>query len=138
MIHITATNEFRDKWIQYVYQLQETICDELSKADGRSTFSKDNWERAEGKGGGGLTRTIADGRIFEKGGVNVSVEYGNFNDKLRKLLEIEGSTWFACGLSLVLHPLNPYVPTVHANWRYFEVHDESGYIMDRWFGGGTD
>ena len=57
---------------------------------------------------------------------------------MKKLLGMDGSTWFACGLSLVIHPLNPYVPTVHANWRYFEVHDEAGYVMDRWFGGGTD
>ena len=57
---------------------------------------------------------------------------------MRTHLKIEGSKWFACGLSLVIHPVNPYVPTVHANWRYFELYDEEGNVMDRWFGGGTD
>ncbi|MEP7143251.1 MAG: oxygen-dependent coproporphyrinogen oxidase [Ferruginibacter sp.] len=138
MLYKTETNEFRGKWIRYVYELQDTICTALSEADGNAVFTEDAWERAEGKGGGGVTRTVADGNIFEKAGVNVSVVYGHFSDKMKKLLEINGSTWFACGLSLVIHPLNPYVPTVHANWRYFEVHDDAGYVMDRWFGGGTD
>ena len=85
-----------------------------------------------------LTRTITNGNVFEKGGVNTSVVYGKVTDKMRKHLKIEGSKWFACGLSLVIHPVNPYVPTVHANWRYFELYDEEGNVMDRWFGGGTD
>ena len=64
--------------------------------------------------------------------------YGKVTDTMRKQLTLEGDTWFACGLSLVIHPLNPYVPTVHANWRYFELYDEAGSVIDRWFGGGTD
>ncbi len=98
---------------------------------------EDRWERAE-NGGGGKTRVIENGKVFEKGGVNTSVVFGNVSDAMRTQLKIEGSKWFAGGLSLVIHPLNPFVPTVHANWRYFELYDESGEITDRWFGGGTD
>ena len=75
MLYKTDTGEFRDKWIRYVYELQETICNALSETDGKADFIKDEWQRAEGKGGGGLTRTLADGNVFEKAGVNVSVVY---------------------------------------------------------------
>lgn len=138
MLYKTATNEFRGRWIEYIYDLQEKICSALSEEDGKEIFASDEWVRAEGKGGGGITRTIANGNVIEKGGVNTSVVYGKVTDTMRKHLKIEGSTWFACGLSLVIHPVNPYVPTVHANWRYFELYDEGGNVMDRWFGGGTD
>ncbi len=127
---------FRERWVNYIHQLQDTITKGLEQADGQSVFTTDNWER--GKGGGGKTMTISNGNIFEKGGVNTSVVYGEVTDTMRKQLQIEGEQWFACGLSLVLHPQNPYVPTVHANWRYFELYDTAGNITDRWFGGGTD
>lgn len=138
MLYKTATRDFREKWIDYIYGLQDNICHELEQADGRETFKEDEWERAEGKGGGGRTRVISQGAVFEKGGVNTSVVYGKVTDALRKQLKIEGSKWFACGLSLVIHPLNPFVPTVHANWRYFELYDENDQVKDRWFGGGAD
>jgi coproporphyrinogen III oxidase len=134
----TDTQEFRGQWIHYVYELQERICKELESIDGKAVFGEDDWERAEGRGGGGKTRTLAEGNVFEKAGVNVSVVYGKVTDAMRKSLKIEGSKWFACGLSLVIHPLNPFVPTVHANWRYFELYDETDHLCDRWFGGGTD
>jgi len=134
----TATNEFRLKWIHYIYNLQEQICKALEAEDGKATFSYDEWQRAEGKGGGGLTRVIANGNVFEKGGVNTSVVYGHVTDKMRSQLKIDGTKWFAAGLSLVIHPLNPFVPTVHSNWRYFELYDEEDNVKDRWFGGGTD
>jgi len=134
----TSTKAFRGRWIEYVYGLQDTICIALEKADGKAIFRTDEWERTEGRGGGGRTRVMENGNVFEKGGVNSSVVFGAVNDVMRKQLEIEGKSWFACGLSLVIHPLNPYVPTVHANWRFFELYDEGGYVTDRWFGGGTD
>jgi coproporphyrinogen III oxidase len=81
---------------------------------------------------------ITGGNDFEKGGVNTSVVWGGVTDAMRTQLKIEGHTWFACGLSLVMHPVNPYVPTTHANWRYFELYDEDGNVVDRWFGGGAD
>ncbi len=139
MLYKTDTKEFRDKWISYIYKLQDTICDALAKEDGKSNFKTDEWVReAGGKGGGGITRVIENGDVFEKGGVNTSVVYGKVSTEMRKQLKLEGDKWFACGLSLVIHPLNPYVPTVHANWRYFELYDEDGNVIDRWFGGGTD
>jgi len=138
MLYKTATREFRERWIGYVYDLQEKICIALSEEDGKEVFASDKWERPGGKGGGGITRTLANGKVIEKGGVNTSVVYGKVTDKMRTDLKLEGSKWFACGLSLVIHPVNPFVPTVHANWRYFELYDEEGNVMDRWFGGGTD
>lgn len=132
------TAPFRERWIRFIHRLQDDICNALEKADGRSAFTTDEWQRGEGDGGGGKTRTIGNGNIFEKGGVNTSVVYGEVTDTMRNQLQINGDRWFACGLSLVLHPVNPYVPTIHANWRYFELYDTAGKITDRWFGGGTD
>ena len=126
----------RDQWIGFIQDLQEKICAALEKADGGAVFVLDEWERLGG--GGGRTRVISGGNVFEKGGVNTSVVWGEVSDAMRTQLKIEGHTWFACGLSLVIHPVNPYVPTTHANWRYFEVYDETGRISDRWFGGGAD
>jgi coproporphyrinogen III oxidase len=136
VLYKTDTQAFRGQWIDYVYTLQDNICKALEIIDGKAVFASDEWERKGG--GGGLTRVIANGNVFEKGGVNVSVVWGKVSDKMKTQLEIDGSKWFACGLSLVIHPLNPYVPTVHANWRYFELYNEEGYLTDRWFGGGTD
>jgi len=135
--HKAQSVGFRESWIHYIQALQETICDALEEMDGRARFKKDSWERAE-NGGGGETRIIENGNVFEKGGVNISVVSGNVSDAMKTQLNIEGSKWFACGLSLVIHPLNPFVPTVHANWRYFELYNESHELVDRWFGGGTD
>ncbi|XZF12525.1 oxygen-dependent coproporphyrinogen oxidase [Chitinophagaceae bacterium MMS25-I14] len=132
----TATHAFRDKWIAFIYGLQDRICAGLEKEDGRASFMEDKWER--NGGGGGLTRVIADGNVFEKGGVNTSAVWGKVTDKMRLQLNVDGAKWFACGLSLVIHPENPYVPTTHANWRYFELYDENDNVSDRWFGGGAD
>ena len=132
----TGTRVFRDQWIRFIHDLQERICGELERLDGKAVFVLDEWER-EG-GGGGRTRVIAGGKVFEKGGVNTSVVWGNVTDTMRAQLKIEGHQWFACGLSLVIHPVNPFVPTTHANWRYFELYDEAGHTTDRWFGGGSD
>jgi len=135
----TTTKEFRERWINYIHLLQENICTSLERIDEKETFGKDEWERLEGRGGGGLTRTITDGNVFEKGGVNTSVVFGSVTEKMRGLLNKENAArWFAAGLSLVIHPLNPYVPTVHANWRYFELYDDADNVIDRWFGGGAD
>lgn len=132
------THSFRDRWIASIYELQDQICSALEEVDGHAKFREDQWKREEGNGGGGRTRVISKGKIFEKGGVNTSVVWGKVTDTMRTKLGIEGIKWFASGLSLVIHPLNPYVPTVHANWRYFELYDENDQVTDRWFGGGTD
>jgi coproporphyrinogen III oxidase len=126
----------KEEWIKYIHDLQDRICTALEKADGKSTFREDAWERPGG--GGGKTKVITHGNIFEKGGVNTSVVFGEVSEKMKKNLGLSGHAWFACGLSLVLHPYNPYIPTVHANYRMFELYDEAGNLADRWFGGGTD
>ncbi|HUQ96045.1 MAG TPA: oxygen-dependent coproporphyrinogen oxidase [Chitinophagaceae bacterium] len=126
----------KEAWIEYIHDLQNRICAALEAVDGIATFREDAWQRPEG--GGGKTRVIANGAVFEKGGVNTSVVFGDVTDAMRTGLKINGASWFACGLSLVLHPLNPFVPTVHCNYRMFELYDEAGNVMDRWFGGGTD
>jgi len=136
LLYKTGTHAFRDRWITHIHDLQDRICKALEELDGKAVFATDDWQR-EG-GGGGLTKVMAGGDTFEKGGVNSSVVWGKVNDAMRSQLKIEGHRWFACGLSLVIHPLNPYIPTTHANWRYFELYDEEGNVTDRWFGGGTD
>lgn len=129
-------NSIKDKWIAYIHDLQNRICTALEAADGQAQFFEDEWQRPEG--GGGKTRVIANGKVFEKGGVNTSVVYGAVTDAMRHQLKIDGDNWFACGLSLVIHPLNPFVPTVHCNYRMFELYDKNHTVTDRWFGGGTD
>lgn len=126
----------KDIWVDYIHGLQNRICSALEQADGKAKFHQDEWQRPDG--GGGKTRVIAHGNVFEKGGVNTSVVHGKVTDVMRSALKIEGAEWFACGLSLVIHPVNPFVPTVHCNYRMFELYDEKGNVIDRWFGGGTD
>lgn len=123
-------------WHQTILQWQDEICKALEAEDGRARFQEDLWERAEG--GGGRTRIMENGEVFEKGGVNTSAVYGELPDSLRQLMHTEHRFFFAAGLSLVIHPLNPYVPTVHANWRYFELYDAAGQVVDCWIGGGSD
>src|SRR5215204_2017735 len=126
----------KESWIDYIHDLQNRICTALEEADGKAKFFEDKWERPEG--GGGRTRVIVNGDVFEKGGVNTSVVYGDVTDAMRTQLKIDGAKWFACGLSLVIHPLNPFVPTVHCNYRMFELYNQQDEVIDRWFGGGTD
>ncbi len=130
------TDNIKQHWVQFIHQLQDDICRALEVCDGKAMFTEDAWQREEG--GGGKTRVIVNGNVFEKGGVNTSVVFGNVTSQMRTALRIEGDQWFACGLSLVIHPLNPFVPTVHANYRMFELYDKEGKVIDRWFGGGTD
>ena len=127
---------FRNQWISFIHQLQDDICNALEISDGVAKFVEDAWDRPEG--GGGKTRIISNGKVIEKGGVNSSIVFGKVTDIMRAQLKIEGDSWFACGLSSVIHPMNPFVPTVHCNYRMFELYDASGNLIDRWFGGGTD
>lgn len=126
----------KEDWIIYIEGLQNSICTALEETDGKAKFEEDAWKRPEG--GGGKTRVIADGDVFEKGGVNTSIVFGNVSEAMKTQLKIDGAKWFACGLSLVLHPVNPFVPTVHCNYRMFELYNEKDEVIDRWFGGGTD
>lgn len=126
----------KERFTAYIHRLQDQICDALEAADGKASFMEDKWDRPEG--GGGITRVIGDGAVFEKGGVNTSVVHGDLPPAMQQAFSVGESRFFACGLSLVLHPVNPYVPTVHANWRYFELYDMQGNRIDSWFGGGAD
>ncbi|MES2703958.1 MAG: oxygen-dependent coproporphyrinogen oxidase [Bacteroidota bacterium] len=128
--------KFRDQFAEFIHGLQDTICAGLEGVDGKAKFVEDKWERAEG--GGGKTRVIEGGNVFEKGGVNTSVVHGPLPKAMQLAFNVGESDFFACGLSLVIHPLNPHVPTVHANWRYFELYDKEGNKLDSWFGGGSD
>jgi coproporphyrinogen III oxidase len=140
------TIEVKSDWIDFIYQLQKNICAAIEEMDGSALFVEDVWQREGGKGGGGLTKVIQNGRVFEKGGVNTSVVYGEVTEAMRSQLNIsregdkakEPTQWFAAGISLVIHPVNPFVPTVHCNYRMFELYDDEGVLSDRWFGGGTD
>ena len=126
----------KDRFYAYIEQLQDTITAKLEEVDGKATFKEDIWVRLEG--GGGRTRVIENGAVFEKGGVNISGVHGELPDSMKAYFKVEDANFFACGLSLVLHPKNPMVPTVHANWRYFELYGKNGEIVDQWFGGGQD
>lgn len=126
----------KEQFIKHIETLQNSICDAIEKIDKQAVFIQDKWKREEG--GGGDTRVIMNGNVFEKGGVNTSVVHGRLSQAASRQLKADADYFFACGLSLVIHPVNPFVPTVHANWRYFELQDESGKILDAWFGGGTD
>lgn len=126
----------KDKFYRYIEKLQDTITANLEEIDGIAKFQEDLWKRPQG--GGGRTRVIENGTIFEKGGVNISKVFGELPEVLTKQFGVANGDFFACGLSLVLHPKNPFVPTVHANWRYFEMYDDKGNIVTQWFGGGQD
>ncbi len=126
----------KDKFFKYIQDLQDTITSKLEEVDGKAKFQQDFWKRPEG--GGGRTRVIENGNVFEKGGVNISKVHGALPQSMQNYFGVQDADFFACGLSVVLHPKNPMVPTVHANWRYFEMYDPMGNIVDQWFGGGQD
>ncbi|MEH1925478.1 oxygen-dependent coproporphyrinogen oxidase [Nostoc sp.] len=128
----TIPQDSRVRSQQFMQNLQDEICTALEQLDGEARFQQDHWERVEG--GEGRTRVIREGRVFEQGGVNFSAVWGNNLPPaiLAQRPEAAGHEFFATGTSMVLHPRNPYVPTVHLNYRYFEA----GPIW--WFGGGAD
>jgi len=126
----------KDTFYAYIQNLQEKITSRLQEIDGKANFREDVWVRTEG--GGGRSRIIENGAIFEKGGVNISAVHGELPESMQVYFGVTDANFFACGLSLVLHPKNPMVPTVHANWRYFEMYDQNGNSVDQWFGGGQD
>lgn len=122
---------------QYLKGLQRSICDELSVIDGGASFEMESWDRPEG--GGGISRVLAEGDVFEKGGVNFSyVEGGKMpGSATQHRPELAGRSFKAMGVSLVMHPRNPYAPTSHANVRCF-VAEKEGEAPVWWMGGGFD
>lgn len=118
--------------IAETYQtIQDEITSGLEALDGKATFVQELWQR-EG-GGGGRTRIIQNGDILEKGGVNFSAVHGKLPDPIKKSFKVEEEDFFATGVSIVIHPNNPWVPIIHMNIRYFELGENI-----RWFGGGID
>ena len=133
MIGETQTGRVRD----YLLQLQDSICNALEKADGRAHFLEDNWSREEG--GGGRARVMEEGGVFEKAGVNFSHVFGNRlpHSATAARPELAGRSFQAMGVSLVIHPRNPYIPTSHANVRFF-IAEKVDAAAVWWFGGGFD
>ena len=125
-------SDSRERVKALVTSLQDEICSGLENLDGEGRFKEESWERPEG--GGGRSRVMSEGRVFEQGGVNFSEVMGNELPPsiINQRPEAKGHPWFATGTSMVLHPRNPYLPTVHLNYRYFEA----GPVW--WFGGGAD
>ncbi|MEN9205368.1 MAG: oxygen-dependent coproporphyrinogen oxidase [Thermostichales cyanobacterium SZTDM-1c_bins_54] len=117
---------------EFMRRLQDRICAGLEQLDGEGRFREDEWQRPEG--GGGRSRVMSEGRVFEQGGVNFSEVFGSQLPPsiLKQRPDAAGHGFYATGTSMVLHPRNPYVPTVHLNYRYFEA----GPVW--WFGGGID
>ncbi len=123
--------------IDALKSLQDKICHALENADGKGAFIEDNWQRIEG--GGGRTRVLANGDVIEQGGVNFSLVSGNQlpPSATAHRPELAGRAWQACGVSLVIHPKNPHIPTSHANVRFF-IAEKAGEPPVWWFGGGFD
>ena len=122
---------------QYLLGLQDQICDAIVSEDGAQDFREESWAREEG--GGGRSRVMADGAVFEKAGVGFSHVMGDTlpPSATASRPELAGRAWQAMGVSLVIHPENPYVPTSHANVRFF-VAEKPGEDPVWWFGGGFD
>jgi len=123
--------------IEFLKQLQDEICNSLEQTDGKGKFIEDSWIREEG--GGGRTRVLTNGNVIEQGGVNFSLVSGSKLPPSASALrpELEGRSWKACGVSLVIHPKNPFIPTSHANVRFF-IAEKEGEAPVWWFGGGFD
>lgn len=134
---MTDHTPLRQRTAKLFKEVQSHICAAVELADGVATFNDDNWTRTDalgGEGGGGLTRVLAEGAVFEKAGVNFSAVHGTMPASFAAKLGAGESElpFFATGVSLVIHPRSPRVPTTHANYRYLELGSQS------WFGGGAD
>uniref|UniRef100_A0A7S2ZPF4 coproporphyrinogen oxidase n=1 Tax=Rhodosorus marinus TaxID=101924 RepID=A0A7S2ZPF4_9RHOD len=136
-------SSMRARFERMIRKAQDDLCKAIEEVDGEGTFIEDAWVRENG--GGGISRVLQKGKVFEKAGINISVVYGEMPPEAVKAASDRGVTrdagykdgevvpFFACGISSVMHPRNPMAPTVHFNYRYFET--DSGLY---WFGGGTD
>lgn len=121
----------KDEIANWFKNLQDEICGQLESLDGGSVFKTDEWIREEG--GGGRSKIFENGNIIEKGGVNFSAVEGPTPEKILSALKLNSADFFATGISIVLHPKNPWMPIIHMNTRYFEMSNGT-----YWFGGGID
>lgn len=139
---LSGLTESRRRAAQWTIEIHDQLTDFFTRLDDGGQFVEDRWER-EG-GGGGVSRVMIDGTTFEKGGVNRSTVWGNLPLEAAKRLggrypaDATGLQFFASGVSIVIHPRSPMVPTVHFNVRYFEISGTNGEVLDSWYGGGTD
>lgn len=140
-----AATDDRARATAWTIAVHDEITRLLTALDGGGTFAEQAWSR--GGGGGGVSRLLSEGRVFEKAGVNRSAVHGSLPAVVRRRLggrlppgaDPEAAVqFFATGVSVVVHPRSPMVPTVHLNVRYFELAGAAGEVVDRWFGGGTD
>lgn len=122
---------FRDEVAAAYQHIQDQICEGLTQADGKAKFEEELWQRDGG--GGGRTRVMQHGNVIEKGGVNFSAVHGKLPEAVKKAFKVDTDDFFATGVSIVMHPENPFVPIIHMNIRYFEMDEQT-----RWFGGGID
>jgi coproporphyrinogen III oxidase len=127
---MTHRDPFLDRVAHFFHSLQDRICAALEEVNGQGRFHEDRWQR-EG-GGGGRSRVLSEGGVFEKAGVNFSEVFGQMSEEFAAQVPGEGRDFMATGVSLVLHPRSPMVPTVHANFRYLTKGSK------QWFGGGAD
>uniref|UniRef100_A0A2D4MB35 Oxygen-dependent coproporphyrinogen-III oxidase, mitochondrial n=1 Tax=Micrurus spixii TaxID=129469 RepID=A0A2D4MB35_9SAUR len=136
--------DMRSRMELLIMETQSQVCNALTQVDRGAAFTVDHWERKEG--GGGISCVLQDGEIFEKAGVNVSVVFGHLSEEAAQQMRSRGKTlktksgklpFCAMGVSSVIHPKNPYIPTIHFNYRYFEIENADG-SKQWWFGGGTD
>src|SRR5215210_1957520 len=137
-----AVSEFRHEVTAGIEQLHDQATAFFAGLDPSGAFREDRWLR-QGGGGGGVSRVLSEGGTFEKAGINRSTVEGALTPDLARHLGAstgspEAATFFVTGLSLVVHPRSPMVPTVHLNVRYFEITGPVGEPVDAWFGGGTD
>ncbi len=122
---------FKDEVALAYQEIQDSICEGLVQADGKAKFEEELWQRDGG--GGGRTRVMQNGNVIEKGGVNFSAVHGKLPESVKKAFKVDSDDFFATGVSIVMHPENPFVPIIHMNIRYFEMDEQT-----RWFGGGID
>ncbi|CAM5080214.1 unnamed protein product [Eretmochelys imbricata] len=136
--------DVRSRMEMLIMETQSQVCRALAQVDRGAAFTVDRWERKEG--GGGISCVLQDGNVFEKAGVNVSVVSGHLSEEAVQQMRSRGKTlktkngklpFCAMGVSSVIHPKNPHVPTIHFNYRYFEIEEADG-TKQWWFGGGTD
>ncbi|KAI4305566.1 hypothetical protein L6164_028927 [Bauhinia variegata] len=144
--HAVSSSSVRARFEKMIREAQDSVCSAIEAADGGGKFKEDVWSRPGG--GGGISRVLQDGAVWEKAGVNVSVVYGVMPPEAYRAAKAAAGDqkpgpvpFFAAGISSVLHPKNPFAPTLHFNYRYFETDapkDTPGAPRQWWFGGGTD
>lgn len=122
---------FKNEVATAYQQIQDSICKGLVETDGKAKFEEEVWQRDGG--GGGRTRVMQHGNVIEKGGVNFSAVHGKLPESVKRAFKVDSDDFFATGVSIVMHPENPFVPIIHMNIRYFEMDEQT-----RWFGGGID